>query len=133
MAQIKKTSKKRPAKPFKGAVDGVPFSKENQPSPEAKSEGWKELRAKRLLTQQIIAEMTGEEGKNLKAYVKSLIDNAKAGNSKAIETINKCLEDDIIKVAQTDSEGNDIDYSQFTDEELRFIAALESKGRTGEA
>lgn len=127
MAENDKTSKKRPAKPFKGAVDGKPFTKENQPSPESKSEGWKELRAKRLLTQQIIAEMTGAEGKNLKAYVKSLLENAMQGNAKAIETINKCMEDDIIKVAQTDSEGNDVDYSKFTDDELRTIAALQAK------
>lgn len=124
MAEDNKTSKKRPSKPFNGAVDGVPFSKENQPSPEAKSEGWKELRAKRLLTQQIIAEMTGEEGKNLKSYVKSLIDNAKNGNSKAIETINKCLEDDIIKVAQTDSEGNDLNLTAVSTDQLTQLERL---------
>lgn len=133
MAAERKTSKKRPAKPFKGAADGVPFSTDNQPSSESKKEGWKEFRARRMLTQQIIAEMTGADGKNLKDYVNSLLINAKMGNAKAIETINKCLEDDIIKIAHTDGEGNDIDYSKYTDDELRTIAALQAKGRTGEA
>lgn len=39
MTEPSKTSKKRPAKPFKGD-EGVRFSSENQPTGEAKSNGW---------------------------------------------------------------------------------------------
>jgi endonuclease III len=111
MAVADKTSKKRPAKPFRGAVDGKPFTPDTQPTPQAKSEGWKKLRAQRLLTQAIIAHMTKE--KNLEAYISSLYANAKKGNPKAIETINKGIEDDIAKVAFTDTEGNDVKPFQF--------------------
>lgn len=104
MATVK-TSKKRPVKPFRGAADGKPFTPETQPSPEAKSEGWKKMRAQRLLTQAILSHMTA--GQNLQEYIESLYKNAKKGNPKAIETINKGIEDDIIKIAATDSEGND--------------------------
>jgi hypothetical protein len=125
-----KTSKKRPVKPFKGAVDGVPFTSENQPSSEAKRQGWQKVRADRILTQMVLAEMTGDECKNLKAYVKSLIDNAKNGNSKAIETINKCMEEDVIKIAQTDSEGNDIDVTKLPTDTLSQIELLLRDART---
>lgn len=133
MAENRKTSEKRQRSVLKGAADGVPFSKENQPSPEVKSKGWKEWRAQRILTQQIISEMTKGEGENLQSYVKSLLDNAKNGNSKAIETINKCLEDDIIKVAQTDTEGNDAP-AHLTDSQFEKLLAVarETKINTGE-
>lgn len=85
-----------------------PFTSEVQPSPEAKSEGWKKLRAQRLLTQAILKHMTS--GSNLEDYIESLYKNAKKGNPKAIETINKGVEDDIIKIAQTDAEGNPINF-----------------------
>lgn len=103
MAKKIETSKKRPAKPFRGAVDGVPFSKDNQPKPEAKSKGWGHWRKQRHLTQAIITAMVGKDGKPKKAfgeYVNSLIENAKAGNPKAIETLNKSMEDqEAIKIA----------------------------------
>jgi len=54
-----KTTKKRPAKPFKGN-EGVKFSKTNQPAPENKSKGWQEKRAEKLLTQKIIEKLTGK-------------------------------------------------------------------------
>ena len=105
MDEVKKTPKKRPSKPFRGAIDGKPFTKEMQPSPEAKSDGWKKLRAERLLTQGILAHMT--KGKNMQEFINSLYTNAKKGNPKAIETIVKGIEEDVIKIASTDVEGND--------------------------
>lgn len=38
-----------------GAADGVPFSKENQPSPEAKSKGWDRKRVGKELAAQILS------------------------------------------------------------------------------
>ncbi len=109
MADDEKTRDKRAIKPGKGGIvlppAPKPFTSEQQPSPEAKSEGWKKLRAQRLLTQAIIAHMT--KGKNMQSYISSLYTNARKGNPKAIETINKGIEEDIIKIAATDSEGND--------------------------
>ena len=70
---------------------GVKFTSENQPSGAAKSKGWLELRAQRLLTQKILEEMT--KGTNMNDYFQSLLDNAKAGNAKAIDTINNGIEE----------------------------------------
>lgn len=89
--------KRRPV--MNGSKTGKNFTTENQPSPEAKSLGWQERRKLRLLTQEIIKHMA--EGNNLTEYVKSLIQNAKHGNPKAIETVNKGIEDDIIKIEHT--------------------------------
>lgn len=113
MAKATKTTTKRasPKVPFKGN-EGVRFSKNKQPTPEAKKKGWRELRAERHLSQAIIKEMLGEDGKytdSFKSYIKSLVTNAKAGNAKAIEAVNKFIEDDIQKVAFTDEEGKAID------------------------
>jgi len=108
---MSETTRKLPAKPFTGE-EGNTFSKDNQPDPELKKKGWEQWRKERHLTQTILKEMLGKDGQpgtSLKEYVESLLLNAKAGNSKAIETINKCLEDDIIKIAQTDGEGNNIE------------------------
>jgi len=80
--------------------EGVTFTSDYQPSSEAKSEGWKKWRAKRLLTQEIIKKMIGEDGTptaTFKGYIDALIENAMQGNSKAIDTINNGLEDQIIK------------------------------------
>ena len=125
MAKAGKTSAKRPAKPFKGAVDGKPFTKDNQPSPDSKSLGWKKRRAERLLTQAILAHMT--DGQNMSDYVLSLYKNAKKGNAKAIETINKGIEDDVLKVAQTDPDGNDIILSKLSPADLKTLLALKKK------
>lgn len=105
------TPKKRPFKPFRGVLDGVSFSKDNQPTPEQKRKGWQEIRKERHLTQSIIKAMIGKDGKpndTFKDYLKSLIDNAKLGNTKAIDAVNKCIEDEIIKVAQTTKDGDDV-------------------------
>ena len=101
MEKKPKTTIKRQKSVLHGAKDGVPFSKTNQPSPEAKREGWKEFRKKRMLTQELIKMMIGDDGlpnQTFKGYLKSLVKNAKLGNAKAIEAINKCLEDDITKI-----------------------------------
>lgn len=109
MAKSDKTSDKPAKKPGKGGYvlpdAPKPFTKDNQPSSEAKSAGWKKKRAERLLTQKILEQIT--KGKNLQLYVNSLIRNAKKGNAKAIETINKGIEEDVLKIASTDVEGND--------------------------
>lgn len=101
--------KNSPVKPFVGN-EGVRFSKENQPSPAAKRAGWQEIRAQRHLTQGIIRMMIGDNGQptdTFKDYLKSLLLNAKMGNAKAIEAVNKIMEDDILKIAQVDTQGND--------------------------
>jgi hypothetical protein len=116
MAKDLKTTKKRPAKPFVGN-EGVTFTKDNQPTPEAKKKGWEELRKERHLTRSIIKEMLGEDGipnEKFGSYIEALIKNAKAGNPKAIDAVNKCIEDDIIKVAATDTEGNSVPIFNFT-------------------
>ena len=105
------TTKKRPSKPFTGK-EGVLLSKTNQPTPEAKKRGWEELRRERHLTRSIIDKMLGTDGNptaTFKEYIESLIKNANSGNPKAIDVIANCLEDNIIKVAQTDKDGNDKD------------------------
>lgn len=107
MADDQKTPQKRPKKPFAGAKDGRPFTKENQPSPEAKKEGWKEWRERRMLTQIIAKKMA--EGTTLEEYYQSLLDNAKLGNAKAIETINKGIEDQVDKSEVVHKVEKDID------------------------
>lgn len=101
-----KTTIKLPVKPFTGQ-EGNTFSKDNQPPPEAKKAGWEEWRARRMLTQSIIAKMT--EGENLDEYIQSLLDNAKLGNAKAIETINKGIEDQVDKSEVVHKVEKDID------------------------
>ena len=110
MAKAAKTTKKRPAKPFTGS-EGNSFSATNQPSSDAKKKGWEEFRKERHLTQSIIKMMLGQDGKpneTFSEYLESLITNAKLGNAKAIDAVNKCLEDEIIKVAQTNTAGEDV-------------------------
>ena len=91
-------SPKKPPILFNGNEHGIPYSATNQPSPEAKSEGWKKKRAQRLLTQEILKVM---DGQTLTDYVQSLVTNAKLGNVKAIETINKGIEEEIQKIEVT--------------------------------
>jgi hypothetical protein len=103
MADSQETPKKRPSKPFRGVIDGKSFTKDNQPSPALKKAGWEELRKQRLLTQSVIKEMIGPDGvptDTFNGYIKALIKNANEGNPKAIDAINKCLEDDIMKIEQ---------------------------------
>lgn len=108
MAKATKTSDKRVMNLKPGKV-GVRFSKDNQPPPEAKSKGWRELRAERHLSQAIIKEMLGDNGtptQSFKEYLQSLVMNAKMGNAKAIEAVNKYIEDDISLLALVDPNGN---------------------------
>ncbi len=110
MAGEVKTSGKRHK--LRGAVDGKPFTTTNQPTPEQKKFGWQELRKQRLLTQGIIKLMLNPDGTptpTFDSYFDALVKNARAGNPKAIDAINKCLEDDIVKTAMVDTEGNDVD------------------------
>ncbi len=88
-----KTIKKRPL--FTGN-EGVRFDTNYQPSPEAKSAGWQERRKQKLLTQGIVQKLIGLNGdlRNLEEYIQALIDNAKAGNAKAMEVVNKAIEND---------------------------------------
>lgn len=97
--KVKKTTKKLPVR-FTGK-EGNSFSATNQPSPEAKRKGWQELRKQRMLTQELIKLMIGKDGTptaTFRDYLKSLVVNAKLGNAKAIEAVNKCLEDDVTKI-----------------------------------
>jgi hypothetical protein len=97
-----KADDKTPKKPrirMNGIETGKPFTKENQPSPEAKSKGWEARRAERLLTQKIIEKLTGAN--NLEEYVDSLFNNAKMGNAKAIDTLNNGIEEQITKTETT--------------------------------
>lgn len=101
MKEEKKTPTKRQPNRLRGAIDGRPFTSENQPSPEAKRKGWQELRKQRMLTQELIKLMIGKDGTptaTFRDYLKSLVVNAKLGNAKAIEAVNKCLEDDVTKI-----------------------------------
>jgi len=107
MAKAAKTTRKLPAKPFTGK-EGNTFSATNQPDPSLKSLGWQEWRKERHLTQSIIKALTGENKAKFDEYIESLLKNAKAGNPKAIDAVNKCLEDEIIKVAQTNTAGEDV-------------------------
>ena len=95
MAQenVNKTSKR---KPLRGAIDGKPFTSDNQPSPEAKKAGWKQLREQRLLTQNLIKMLLDENGIPTidgQSFFQSLLTNAKDGNAKAIDVVINTLED----------------------------------------
>jgi hypothetical protein len=90
------TPKKRPKVPFNGNDRGQGFTSERQPSPEAKKAGWEAKRAERLLTQKIIEKMTN--GQKLDDYVEALYNAAVLGNAKAIDTINKGIEDQVEKM-----------------------------------
>ncbi len=94
MAAAKTTEKQRKKNLLTGK-EGNKFTSDNQPTPEQKSKGWQERRAEKLLTQKIIEKLT--EGTNLEEYIDSLIKNAKAGNPKAIDTINNGLEEQVSK------------------------------------
>lgn len=96
MAKVEKTSDKR-LKNLKPGLTGnaTPFTTDNQPSPDVKKIGWQEKRAERLLTQMILKKLT--DGSTLDEYVNSLLLNAKLGNPKAIDTINKGIEDQVDK------------------------------------
>lgn len=105
------------------------FTSDNQPPPEAKKAGWEELRSRRLLTQAIIKEMFGDDGvgtDSFKSYITSLITNAKMGNPKAIDAVNKGIEEEIIKVANVDAEGNSVESKSTEDllKEMQLLSTL---------
>lgn len=118
---------KQPKKPLKG----VTFSKDYQPSPEAKKRGWEQFRKERHLTQSIIKALLGDDGKpnqTFQEYIESLLLNARAGNPKAIDAVNKCLEEEVIKVAQTDPDGNAA-KTELTDHQLeKLLNAITNPG-----
>lgn len=100
---VVKTSKRVPPKSPK------PFTSENQPPPEAKKLGWQRLREQRLLTQNILKMYMDDNGLPTdkgQDLFKSLHENAKNGNAKALDIISKAIEDDVQKIAITDTEGN---------------------------
>ena len=106
MAKAVKTPIKRrqgPKKPLRGAIDGKPFTKDNQPTPEAKKAGWEQWRKERHLTQAIVKKMLGVDGKPTKTmaqFITKLVSNANKGNPKAIDVLTKSLEDqEAIKIA----------------------------------
>ena len=102
-----KNAEKTPKR--KQPVSKSPFTSEYQPSPEAKKMGWQRLREQRLLTQNILKMYMDDNGlptKEGKDLFKSLHENAKNGNAKALDIISKAIEDDVQKVAITDTEGN---------------------------
>lgn len=102
-----KTAKRNPIHNL--PKSGPKFSQENQPPPEAKKLGWQRLREQRLLTQNILKMYMDEKGMPTKAgedLFKSLHENAKNGNAKALDIISKAIEDDVQKIAITDTEGN---------------------------
>ena len=103
-----KTPKK--PRPIVGPTTGKRFSKDYQPTPAAKRKGWEEVRKEKHLTKGIIDELIGKDGKpnaSFKAYMRALVSLAKEGNAKAIETVNKCLEDTVITVEPPGGAGNE--------------------------
>ena len=120
-----KTTEKRRDVSLKGPADGVKFSSTNQPSSEAKKQGWEERRKQRYLTQEIIKKMIADDGlptDTFNGYISSLITNAKNGNAKAIETVNRAIEEDIIKseIAITGNIGT-YDLSKLSDQALNEL------------
>lgn len=92
---------KTTSKPHRvGPETGVKFSAENQPTPEAKKKGWEKIRKDKLLTQEVVKMMFGDDGKptkTFKGFMEKVVENANKGNSKALEILSKCIEDDIQK------------------------------------
>ena len=83
------------------------FTSEKQPTSQQKKAGWEVKRQQKLLTQKIVEKLTG--GKKMDEYVDALFDLAKDGNAKAIETINKGIEEQIDKSEVTHKVEKDID------------------------
>jgi len=132
---MKKETSKKPPKPFRGAIDGVPFSIDNQPSPEAKKAGWEEFRKRRMLTQEMVKLMLGDDGQptgTFTEFMTSLVANAKIGNPKAIDVISKCMEDDITKVAAVNTSGEDVTHLSDTQFEKLLNAINAPSTNTGE-
>lgn len=100
----------------------VKFSKENQPSPKAKSEGRRRIRnikeAIEFFGNQLKAKVN-VEGEEVELTFESniayqLYKKANEGDLKAIELIMKVIPNFVApsKIAQTDSKGNDVTYTE---------------------
>lgn len=109
MAKELKTTIKRPKKPFTGK-EGVRFSKDNQPTSEAKKAGIAEWKKQMNLTKALIATVTDIKNPelSLKKYAEALIKNAILGNSASIAAVNKSLEDEQPIQFDITSNGNTI-------------------------
>lgn len=105
----KETSKKRPARPFQGAKDGKPFTKDNQPPPEAKSAGWQRVRAERHFTKEILRQMglIDGDGKPFVEYIRQVRQLAEEGNTEAMKQIRQAIEDDV-KLIDVTTKGESI-------------------------
>ncbi len=93
---------------------GQGFTSEKQPTSEQKKAGWEVKRQQKLLTQKIVEKLTG--GKTMDEYVDSLYHLATVeGNSKAIETINKGIEEQVEKSEVTITKiGKDLADESYT-------------------
>lgn len=77
------------------------FSKDYQPSPKAKSEGWDKLRAKRLLSKEILKYLFDSNGNprpTFIEFVRCIVENAQNGNPKALDIVCKAIEDSDTKM-----------------------------------
>lgn len=91
---------KKPRKLLNGNEDGIPFSKDNQPSPEAKSKGWQRVRAERHFTQEILRQMglINGDGKPFVEYIRQVAVLAKNGNAEALKQVRQAIEDEVSKI-----------------------------------
>lgn len=81
------------------------FSKEYQPSPKAKSEGWDKLRAKKLLSKEILKYLFDSKGNpkpSFVEFVRCMVENAQNGNPKAMDIICKAIEDSDTKMGNSE-------------------------------
>lgn len=94
-----KTTEKRRGRPLTG-TEGKTFSKDYQPSPEAKSKGWKERRSEMLLSKAIAEALgvTADDQTPLKGYASKLILLAENGNAEALKQVRQAIEDEVTKV-----------------------------------
>lgn len=72
-----------------GNNEGVKISKENQPSPEAKSEGWKKRNLREKLIEQTAEELFGAEAPKI-AVCKAIVE-AEKGNVKPLIDLLKLI------------------------------------------
>jgi hypothetical protein len=73
-----------------GNNEGVKISKENQPSPEAKSEGWKKRNLREKLIEQTAEELFGANAPKI-AVRKAVIEAEEKGNVKPLIDLLKLI------------------------------------------
>lgn len=73
-----------------GNNEGVKISKENQPSPEAKSEGWKKRNLREKLIEQTAEELFGAEAPKI-AVCKAIVEAEEKGNVKPLIDLLKLI------------------------------------------